>query len=252
LYLQTPKTVLRDEVLLNYNSIDQLSEDLGNVEILADLNNSKLGFSDILTLAPSLKNTTPFNKYPNAILNLDAEIEGEINDLLIQNLEVSGVDQLKLDINGRLKNATNPENIYYDLNIDEFSSSAKTVYNLVPPNAIPSNITLPSSFTIKGKAKGTTEIINTDLKLNSTLGNAAVLAQLDMSRKNREIYDVKANLRDLQIGNIIQNQDLGAISADISAKGESFDFTRANADLSGEVVYVDYNGYRYRNLDLEG
>src|SRR5690606_38998305 len=80
LYLQTPKTVLRDEVLLNYNSIDQLSEDLGNVEILADLNNSKLGFSDILTLAPSLKNTTPFNKYPNAILNLDAEIEGEIND----------------------------------------------------------------------------------------------------------------------------------------------------------------------------
>src|SRR5690606_23119074 len=50
----------------------------------------------------------------------------------------------------------------------------------------------------------------------------------------------------------MQKQDVGAISADISAKGDSFDSTRATADLSGEVVYVAYNGYRYRNLDLEG
>lgn len=252
LYLQTPKTILRDEIQLNYSSIAQLSEDLGQVEISADLYNSKIGFSDILTLAPDLRNTTPFNKYPNASLHLDAEINGIVNDLFIQNLEVSGLDDLKLKVRGRLRNATNPENIYYDLNIGEFSSSSKTVYNLVPRNTIPSNISLPSSFTLRGKAKGTTEIIDADLKLNSTLGNAAVLANLNMSQKNRETYDVKANLRDLQIGKIIQNQELGAISADITAKGESFDFARANADLSGDVAYVDYNGYRYRNMNLQG
>lgn len=252
LYLQTPQTILRDEIVLNYSSIEQLSEDLGNVAISADLYNSKIGFSDILALAPDLRNTAPFNKYPNASLHLDAEINGIVNDLLIQNLEVSGLDDLKLKVRGRLRNATNPENIYYDLNISELSSSTKTIYNLVPPNTIPSNISLPSSFTLRGKAKGTIEIIDADLKLNSTLGNAAVLAKLDMSRENREMYDVKANLRDLQIGKIIQNQELGAISADITAKGESFDFARANADLSGDVAYVDYNGYRYQNMDLTG
>ncbi|MBA5628211.1 translocation/assembly module TamB domain-containing protein [Moheibacter lacus] len=252
LYLQTPKTILRDEIVLNYSSIAQLSEDLSNVEISADLYNSKIGFSDILTLAPDLRNTTPFNKYPNASLHLDAEINGIISDLFIQNLEVSGLDDLKLKVRGRLRNATNPENIYYDLNIAEFSSLSKTIYNLVPPNTIPPNISLPSSFTLRGKAKGTTEIIYADLKLNSTLGNAAVLANLNMRQKNRETYDVKANLRDLQIGKIIQNKELGAISADISAKGESFDFARANADLAGDVAYVDYNGYRYRNMNLIG
>ncbi len=252
LYLQTPKTVLRDEIVLNYTSIDQLSDDLGNVKISADIYNSKVGFQDILTLAPSLKNTAPFNKYPNASLNLDTEIQGTVNDLLIQNLEVSGLDQLKVDVKGRIKNATDPANIYYDLNIGELSSSSKTIYNLVPPNTIPSNITLPSFFTIKGKAKGTTEVVDADLKFNSTLGNATVLARLNMQQKNRETYDVKANLQDLQIGKIIQNQELGAISARISAKGESFDFARANADLTGDVVYLDYNGYRYRNMDLTG
>src|SRR5690606_29212395 len=139
LYLQTPQMILRDEIVLNYSSIEQLSEDLGNVAISADLYNSKIGFSDILALAPDLRNTAPFNKYPNASLHLDAEINGIVNDLLIQNLEVSGLDDLKLKVRGRLRNATNPENIYYDLNISELSSSAKTIYNLVPPNTIPSN-----------------------------------------------------------------------------------------------------------------
>lgn len=252
LYLQTPKTVLRDEIVLNYTSIDQLSDDLGNVKISADIYNSKVGFQDILTLAPSLKNTAPFNKYPNASLSLDTEIQGTVNDLLIQNLEVSGLDDLKLKVRGQLRNATDPENIYYDLNIGELSSSSKTIYNLVPPHTIPSNITLPSFFTIKGKAKGTTEVVDADLKLNSTLGNANVLARLNMQQKNRETYDVKAHLQDLQIGKIIQNKDLGAISARISAKGESFDFAHANADLTGDVAYLDYNGYRYRNMDLTG
>lgn len=252
LYLQTDNTILRDEIVLNYTSLDQLSNDVGNVEISADIQKSKVGFRDILILAPTLKNTTPFNKYPNAELNLDTKIQGTINDLLIQNLEVSGLDQLKLAAKGRIKNATDPENIYYDLNIGELSSSAKTIYNLVPPNTIPSNISLPSFFTIKGNAKGTTEVVDADLKLNSTLGNATVLAHLNMQQKNRETYDVNARLQDLQIGKIIQNKDLGAISAHITAKGESFDFAHANADLTGDVAYVDYNGYHYRNMDLTG
>lgn len=252
LYLQTPKTILRDEITLNYTSIDQLSEDLGNVQISANIRDSKVGFSDILMLVPTLKNTTPFNKYPNAILNVDAQLNGTVNNLLIQNLEVSGLDKLKVNVNGRIKNAMNPENLYYDLNIKEVSSSAKTIFNLVPKNTIPSNISLPSFFSIRGKAKGTTEVIDANLKLTSTLGNADVIANLDMRRKNREVYDVKANLKNLQIGKIIQNKDLGSVTAQISAKGESFDFKRANADLTGNVTYADYNGYRYRNMDLKG
>lgn len=252
LYLQTPKTILRDEIILNYNSIDQLSEDLGNVEISADIRKSKLAFTDILMLVPSLKNTVPFNKYPNATLNIDAELSGIVNDLLIHNLEVSGLDKLKVDANGRIKNAMNPEDIHYDLNIKELSSSAKLIYNLLPKNTIPSNISLPSYFTVRGAAKGTTEVVDADLKLTSTLGNASVIANVDMRRKDRELYDVKANLQNLQIGKIIQNKDLGAVSAQISAKGESFDFTRADAYLTGKVSYFDYSGYRYKNLDLKG
>lgn len=252
LYLETPRTVLRDEVVLNYNSIEQLSSNLGAVKISANIKNSKIGFADLLNLAPNLRNTAPFNKYPNAVLNVNANVKGNVNDLFIDNLKVSGLDQLRVAASGRIKNATNPNNLYYDLRIAELSSSARTIYNLVPKNTIPSNISLPSNMSIKGMAKGTTKVVDANLNLYSTSGNAAVVAKVDMRRKNHELYDLKANLQGLQIGRIIKNKDIGAVSAQIYAKGESFDFKNANADLRGHVASAVYKGYRYQNMNLTG
>ncbi|WP_374461721.1 translocation/assembly module TamB domain-containing protein [Chryseobacterium taeanense] len=252
LYLETSRTILRDEVVLNYNSIEQLSSNLGAVKISANIKDSKVGFADILNLAPDLRNTAPFNKYPNAVLNVNANVKGNVNDLLINNLKVSGLDQLRVAATGRIKNATNPNNLYYDLKIAELSSSAKTIYNLVPKNTIPNNISLPANMSIKGTAKGTTKVVNANLNLYSTSGNASVVAKVDMRRKNHELYDVKANLQGLQIGKIIKNKDIGSISAQIYAKGESFDFKNANADLKGHVASAVYKGYRYQNMNLTG
>lgn len=252
LYLETSRTILRDEVVLNYNSIEQLSSNLGAVKISANIKDSKVGFADILNLAPNLRNTAPFNRYPNAILNVNANVKGNVNDLLINNLKVSGIDQLRVAASGRIKNATNPDNLYYDLRIAELSSSARTIYNLVPKNTIPSNIALPSNMSIKGMAKGTTKVVDANLNLYSTSGNASVVAKVDMRRKNHELYDVKANLQGLQIGRIIKNKDIGSVSAQIYAKGESFDFKNANADLRGHVASAVYNGYRYQNMNLTG
>ncbi|UZU00061.1 translocation/assembly module TamB [Chryseobacterium fluminis] len=252
LYLQTPKTLLRDEVILNYNSIGQLTSNPGAVKVSANIKDSRIGFADILNLVPTLRTTVPFSKYPNAILNVNANVKGMVNDLLINDLKVSGLDQLRVAASGRVKNAMNPDNLYYDLRITELSSSARTIFNLVPKNTIPSNISLPSNMSIKGTAKGTTKVVNANLNLYSTLGNAAVIAKVDMRRKNHELYDVKANLQGLQIGKIIQNKDIGPISAQIAAKGESFDFKNAKADLKGHVASAVYKGYRYQNMNLTG
>lgn len=252
LYLQTPKTVLRDEIVLQYNSVQQLSANPGAVQVFANIRNSEIGFSDILHLIPSLRNTAPFNKYPQASLKVNARAKGSLNDLLIQDLRVSGLDQLKVAASGRIKNAMNPDRLYFDLKIAELSASAKTVFNLVPKGTLPSNISLPTFFTVRGTAKGTTKVVDANLKLTSTLGNATVLAHVDMRRKNYEHYDVKANLQHFQIGRIIQNKDLGAITAQISAKGESFDFKNAKADLKGVVQSLVYKGYRYQNMNLSG
>ncbi|WP_375600670.1 translocation/assembly module TamB domain-containing protein [Elizabethkingia bruuniana] len=252
LYLQTPKTVLRDEVVIGYDSVEQLTANPGAIKVSASIRDSKVGFADILNLVPTLRNTVPFNKYPNAVLLVNANAKGSVNDLVIQNFKLSGIDQLKVAASGRIKNAMNPDQFYYDLKIGELSSSDKTIYNLVPKNTIPSNISLPSFLSVKGIAKGTTKNVNTNLNLTSAFGNAEIIAQVDMRRKNHELYDVNANLHNLQVGKIIQNKEVGAITAKIAAKGEGFDPKSAKADIRGYVNSAVYKAYNYRDMDLTG
>lgn len=252
LHLQTPRTLLRDEIILNYNSVEQLSKNPGSVGIIANVPNSKIGLADVLLFAPDLKNTAPFNKYPNAILNLNTRLRGRVDDLEINTFQLSGLGDLKASLSGRIRNATNPNQLFYDLRIQNISTSQNTLNHLVPKGTMPDNITLASSLLLSGFARGTTQMVDTNLRLISNLGNATIRANADLRQKNNERYDVYANLQNLQIGKIIQNKDLGIITGTVSAKGQSFDFSRGNAVLKGNIAAMDYNGYRYNNVNLDG
>jgi autotransporter translocation and assembly factor TamB len=252
LFLQTPRTLLRDQVILSYQSMKQLTSNPGNIIVDANLKNSKIGFADILMLAPTLRSTTPFNKYPNGILNVDTKLNGKVNDFTIHHLNVSGLDDLKLTASGKVLNAMNPDKLYFDVNIKNFSTSSKTIYNVVPKNTIPSNIRIPSQLAVNGKAKGSTTLVNTQLKMTSTLGNANLDANIDMRKKDAEKFAVKADLKDLDVGTIISNKELGKISGKVNAKGTSFNPEKMNAEIEGLIATATYNKYTYKNVALDG
>nr|WP_230476305.1 translocation/assembly module TamB domain-containing protein [Faecalibacter bovis] len=252
LYLQTPRTIIRDEVILNYRNINELTNNIGNVTINADLNRSKISFADILFLVPSLRQTTPFKEYQNATLAVDTELYGRVNDLTIKNLSVSGLDDLKINASGRVQNAMNMDQLAYDLSIKNFSTSSKTIYKIVPKNTIPNNIRIPSQLTLKGKAKGTLKVIQPDLYLTSTLGNASVKGLIDIRKTNAEKYNLNAQFDRLDVGTLISNQQVGKITGNVSINGQSFDLARANTSINGKIKQAKFNQYNYQNLALKG
>lgn len=250
LVLKTPKSSINDYIVLNYSSLDQLKNDIGNVAVDAQLGNSKVAFSDVLLLAPQLRNNPPFKGYAQAVLNVDSKAKGTVNDLHIEKLSLSGLDNTVVKANGHLKNMMQPDQLWFDLSVQEFTSSARTVYALVPKNTIPSTISVPPVFSVKGKAKGNAKKLVADLHLASTYGGAHVVAALDMQRKNLETYSVVADLKNLNVGQFIKNKSVGAINGHLTASGTSFDPDRADANVAGTITSAHYNGYDYKNIAL--
>lgn len=252
LILETPKTTIKDEIVLNYNSINQLSNDIGSVNLNANFKKSKIAFEDILYLVPDLRSTSPFSTYPNAILNIDSRVYGKINELNIDRLNVSGIGDLKVIASGKVKNIMNPDLLNYDLKVQNLSTSSKTIYNLIPKDLIPSNIKIPSKISINGNAKGTTSLVNTNLNLFSSLGNAAINANIDLRKKGAEKYDIKANLKSVDIGTLISNNEIGKISGIFNIKGESLNIEKTKAIVNAKIADAEFNRYNYQNIDLKG
>src|SRR5690606_18799416 len=90
-------------------------------------------------------------------------------------------------------------------------------------------IQLPTSFSLAGTLNGSLSNIKANVGLKSTFGNAHIKALFDQRFKNREKYNLDAQLNDFNVGKLISNNQLGEITAKIILDGQSLDFSKANA-----------------------
>ncbi len=252
LYLETPHTLLKDRVGARYSSLESLENEPGEIYINANLEDSRLGFRDVLLLAPNLRNTNPFQSNPNAVLNINGRVEGQLKDLNISNFEASGIGNTSIAISGSIRGLPDAENAYYNLNIRNLRTTARDIDVFLPPGTITDSITLPESFTATGNFRGTATNFNTNLDIRSSSGNALVDANIDMRRENAEVYDARISLDEFDLGRLIQNDSIGTLTLNVEAKGTGFDPATANATASGIIERAEYNSYVYKDLKIEG
>ena len=252
LYLRTPQTLLQNKIKIRYPSLASLKKNTENLTIDANLNQSKIGFKDILLFAPDLQKTNPFKSNPNAIVYLNTRLNGKIKNLNIPLFEMSGIGNTKVSMSGKITGLPNAQKAYYDLNIKKLSSTSKDVYSFVPAGTIPKNIQLPSQFNLQGKFKGSVQNFKTNLALNSSFGNAKIDALFDQRIKKREKYDANISLMDFDLGRLIKNDSIGKITLKAKIKGKGLDPKTAQANLDGIVQKAVFNRYAYKDLTVKG
>ncbi|GAA3767037.1 translocation/assembly module TamB domain-containing protein [Flavobacterium ginsengiterrae] len=252
LYLRTPQTLVQDKIIVKYASLDALKKDLGNLSLDANLKQSKIGFKDILLFVPDLQKQNPFKSDPNAVLSLNARVNGKVKDLNIPQFEMSGIGTTKVSLSGKIKGLPDAQKSYFDLDIKKLSSTSKDINSFVPAGTIPKNIQIPSQISLTGKFKGSVQNFNTNLALNSSFGNAKVDALFDQRIKNKEKYDATVSLQEFDLGRLIKNDSIGKITLKAKVKGTGLDPKTANAAIDGLVQKAVFNRYTYRDLALKG
>lgn len=252
LYLKTPQTLVKDEILIGYPSIAVISDNLEELSINATLKKSSLGFKDILLFVPSLANTVPFKDNPNAILQVNSKVFGKLGAIEIPSLEISGIGNTKIVGSGTITGLPDTQKAYFDLDIKEFASTAKDFNAFLPKETIPNSISLPAAFTAIGTFKGTLNNFATNLVLESSFGPAKINALFDQRIKNKEKYDVKTELENFDLGKLIKNNSIGKLSLNATLKGIGLDPKTADASIKGTIGKINYNKYNYTNLDLKG
>jgi hypothetical protein len=252
LYVKTPNTLLKDQIVVSYPSIASLSKDIGELAIDANIADSRLGFKDILLFVPALADTNPFKSNPNAVMLINTTIEGKVNNIYIPALEISGIGNTRIAASGRIKGLPDIKTAYFDMNVREFKSTAKDINMFVPAGTIPASIELPEVIAAKATFKGTLNNFNTNLALTSSFGNAKVKATFDQRRKNYERYDADAEFDNFNVGRLIKNDSIGQVSLKAKVKGTGLNPETANATLVADLIKAEYNGYTYKDLNVDG
>jgi hypothetical protein len=252
LYLKTPQTELRDEILIGYPSIESLAKNPGELGLMANLKKSKLGIKDILLFAPTVSKTNPFMSYPNAILLVNGKVSGKLKNIVFPAIEISGIGTTKVAASGSIIGLPDVNKAYFDLNIKDLQSGSKDFDGILPPGTIPNSIQLPSKFSAVGTFKGTIANFNTNMSLVSSFGNAKIKGTYDRSIKNRDQYDAQMELTNFELGKFIKNDSIGKVTLKANIKGSGSNLKTATASFNGTVLKAYFNKYTYQNLTVKG
>ncbi len=253
LYLKTPNTTLQDHLEVHYPSITELQKHMQSLRLNLDVKNSIVGLQDVLIFVPQLRDEEIFRKYKNGRLKIEATMTGLLNNLNIAHLYASGLDNTEVLLNGNLRGLPEPKDLKYSLRISKFQSSRNDIAKVVPDSLLAS-IRLPDRFGVTGVVAGSMNDYTTDLYLASTDGRAYVKGSvLTSPGKNKERYDLFVKTDALNIGSILkQDSVMGAVSAEMNVKGESFDVKTMVASISGAISSAYVKGYRYHDIKLDG
>jgi len=252
LYLKTPQTLLKDQIVVAYPSIESLSKNIGELDVNANVSGSHIGFKDILIFVPGLADTDPFKSNPEAIMQIDSRVTGKVNNIQIPKLEISGIGSTTIEASGRIIGLPDAKNAYFNLAIHKFQTTSKDINTFVPKGTLPNSIQLPLQFAVNGTFVGYLNNFNTNLNLASSYGNAKVKANFDQRRKNAEKYQADVDLNNFNIGKLIRNDSVGRITLRAKVNGTGLNPKTANATVKGKIYKAEFNKYTYRDLVLNG
>ena len=247
LIFKTPNTNIENNTELNYTSLEDLTKHPERVKLSLQVKNSILGLKD----ATYFSDAVPAN-YRNEKIKINAKVNGYMNNLVIPQLQISGLKSTNIDVTGTVKGLPDVNKTFLDLNIKRFSLSKGDLLVVIPKKSLPANIELPNRIVANGKFKGSMTNFNTGFNINTDMGSAKLLASMK-GPKGKESYTADINLNNFNVGRLIKMQPtLGRITVKAKVNGTGLDAKTANVKLNGQVVSAYYNKYTYRNLILNG
>ncbi|MEO6149665.1 MAG: translocation/assembly module TamB domain-containing protein, partial [Mucilaginibacter sp.] len=254
LLLETPNTVLQKEVKLTYPSIESISKNIGALGVSANLDGSRLGMKDVTLLMPEMAKMPQLKKLQNASFRVNGKVNGRVNNLSIQDLEIIGLSQTRIRASAVLRGLPDVNKAYFDVTLKEFKTSRGDILALAPPNIIPANVSIPANIGLTGTLKGSMNDFDTKMALRSSYGAIDLTASMrNFNRKGREKYSANIKANNLNVGALTkQPQMVGIVSMTANVKGTSLNPKRASLAFNGNVSKAYVKGYNYQNLTVKG
>lgn len=194
---------------------------------------------------------------PNTSIFLNGLAKGTLNTFKLYNarLQTSNdmdfVGQLGIE---NLFDKTKEFKIFAD--IDRLQVSRNQAVSILPNvlgNALPPIIDNLGAVNASGKFEYGNFAVNADLDVLTAIGNAnAVFKMQQINQKESAKYTGDIFLENFQLGQMLGNNSLGNISAELFVNGSGFTAESLQTIVSGTISDAYFNGYNYSNISLDG
>lgn len=232
---------------LDYQTLSALIESPEKSKVDLNIPTFKVALRDAFLIQPELKKNEILNTLSRHIVSGNLKANGYLSDIHLANAKVNW-GHTRIAANGHIQNITNLDHLGFNIpNFSAITTKSDLSYFVDEKDL---GVNLPQDVRLVGNAKGNVK----DINANATLTTSQGIAKLDGHFKNGKTiaFDADLSIEDYKLNELLQNEQLGALSLTVKANGQGNTINDLDADLEATVSKFTYNNYDINDLKLVG
>ncbi|RZK18237.1 MAG: translocation/assembly module TamB [Pedobacter sp.] len=251
LLLVTDHSRLTDYYQMKFKSYRDFNHYVDSVRMKAIFKESHLSSKDVSFFAPELNSM-------KIEVDVDGQITGLVNNLRAKKLSIRSGKATHIKGDFIIKGLPRWKETFMDLKIEMAGTNKKDLDEVLvgftgsKKAIIPSIVNKFGNINFNGNFTGFQNDFIAYGEFKTKLGR--IVSDVNMKIDKNDVPSYTGNVKtfDFNIGNLLDEKSLGRISSSLYVKGRGTELKDLTEQLNGDVEYIDFNNYRYRNVKIDG
>lgn len=251
LLLETNHSKLQDYFKMSFNRFKDFNDYVNKVRMKANFKNSHIASRDVSFFTSELDQM-------NLNLDVDGQITGLVNNLRAKKLAIKAGKATHIKGDFALKGLPVLKETFMDLKIEMAGTNKQDLDLLLTgitgkkAKQIPKIVSKFGNVNFNGSFTGFQNDFIAYGEFKTKLGRLVSDVNMKIDKKGTPSYSGNVKTYDFNLGDLIDESTLGRITASLNVKGRGTEIKSLYEKLDGDIDYIDFNNYRYRNVNIDG
>jgi hypothetical protein len=245
--LATPRSHLRNFFAMRFKTLDDMSDFVTRIHMEGDFTDADIDSDDIAYFAPELKE---WKKH----IRITGNIGGTVSDLRGRHVILEAGKNTLLNGDIHLKGLPEIKKTRIEFKSNDFRTTYQDMVTLIPSikKIEQPRIDRLEWLRFKGDFTGTVQDFVTKGTIETNLGTLVTNVNMRLPDTGPSIYSGTISTDSFYLGRFLDNDNLGMISFQGKVNGAGLRSSSLNATLDGEISSLEFNGYKYRHILVNG
>lgn len=251
LLLVTNQTRLSDYFQMKFSRFRDFNDFENKVRMKANFKESHVSSNDISYFASALKKI-------KLDVNIDGQISGYVNNLKAKNLAIKAGKATYIKGDFAFKGLPQWDQTFIDMKIEMAGTNKKdldAILRDLTGKPLDTSLKIINKFgniNFNGSFTGFQNDFIAYGEFKTKLGRLKSDVNMKIDKKGVPSYTGNVKTYDFNLGQLIEEKNLGKITSELYVKGRGTEIKELTEQLKGDIAYIDFKGYRYRNVKING
>jgi hypothetical protein len=247
MYIATLGSYLQGDLQLNYTQ-EEFADFVNKVQWTFDITDASIATNEIHLFYNEI--------VKNESVDVQGKMRGVLNNFTMEDLDMTTLNDLAIVGDMSFENLIK-DNDQFKIsgNFKQLQVSNRDLKQLLPNvlgTRLPASLNQLGTVSASGYASVDRSTVVSQLSGSTAQGSFGSDLRLTEITSNNIGYNGKIRATGLNIGRLAKVPSLGRTSLDMNVNGRGFDPENARLTLVGNIYRLDYNGYTYRNIKVNG